>query len=150
MAIDPHKLLLVEDDPNDIELIQLALQDADFIHTLDIAWDGEAALQYLHASPTAPSPRLLPRVVLMDLKLPKLTGLEVLQAIRAHPETRYLPVVIMTSSAEAQDLAACYNLWVNSYVVKDLDSQQFQALAQQIGTYWMTANRPMDLLMTSG
>jgi two-component system response regulator len=148
MMVDPYKLLLVEDDSNDVELIQLALQDITFIRTLDVVFDGEEALQYLYGTGLPSSIRLLPRVVVMDLKLPKRSGIEVLQTIRSRPETRMLPVVILTSSAEEQDLYACYNLGVNSYVVKSLEFDRFQELARQIGQYWMSTNHPSDLLAT--
>lgn len=146
MVVDPQKLLLVEDDPNDVELIQLAIQELNFIRVFDVVSDGEQAIQYLCGSDLSPPTRDLPRLVLMDLKLPKKNGIEVLQAIRSHPRTRFLPVVIMTSSAEEQDLRACYNLGVNSYVVKALEFQQFRELAQQVGAYWMNVNRPLGYL----
>jgi CheY-like chemotaxis protein len=146
MAIDPQKLLLIDDDPNDIELIQLAIRDLSFIRTLDILSDGEQAVNYLFGTTTQPPVRELPRLVLMDLKLPKLTGVEVLREIRQNPMTRYLPVVIMTSSSEESDLRACYNLGVNSYVVKPLDFQRFQDLAKEVGSYWMTINHPLSVL----
>ncbi|HEY9888298.1 MAG TPA: response regulator [Candidatus Obscuribacterales bacterium] len=146
MIIDPQKMLLVDDDPNDIELVQLAIQDFNFIRTLDVLTDGEQVINYLLGSTTQSPVIELPRFVLMDLKLPKLTGIEVLQAIRQHPTTQYLPVVIMTSSSEERDLIACYNLGVNSYVVKPLDFRQFQEIAQQVGNYWMTINYPLSVL----
>lgn len=147
MVIDPQKMLLVDDDPNDVELIQLAIQDFAFIRTLDILTDGEQAVQYLLGTTTQSPVSELPRFVLMDLKLPKLTGIEVLRAIRQNPNTQFLPIVIMTSSSEESDLRACYNLGVNSYVVKPLDFQQFQAVAKQVGRYWMTVNYPPSVLV---
>lgn len=146
MVINPHKMLLVDDDPNDIELIQLAIQDLSYIRTLDVLTDGEQAINYLVGTATQPPVAELPRFVLMDLKLPKLTGVEVLQVIRQHPATRYLPVVIMSSSSEESDLNACYNLGVNSYVVKPLDFQHFQTIAKHVGSYWMTINHPFSVL----
>ncbi|NER78327.1 MAG: response regulator [Leptolyngbya sp. SIO1D8] len=146
MVINPQKMLLVENDPNDVELMQLALRDLSYIRTLDILNDGEQAISYLLGSETQPPVSQLPRFVLMDLQLPKLTGIEVLRAIRSHPSTQFLPVVMMTSSAEERDLGDCYNSGVNSYVVKPLDSQQFQELARLVGRYWMTMNTPLDIL----
>ncbi|MEM0979346.1 MAG: response regulator [Cyanobacteria bacterium P01_H01_bin.58] len=146
MFIDSGKMLLVDDDPNDIELLQLALRELSCIRTLDIVNDGEQVLRYLIGSETQQPTRELPRFVLMDLKLPKLTGIEVLRAIRRHPATQTLPVVIMSSSSEETDLRACYNLGVNSYVVKPLDFQQFLASVKQVGNYWMTVNSPINLL----
>jgi two-component system response regulator len=145
MMINPTKMLLVEDDPNDIELIQLAIQDLTFVRTLDVALDGEQALDYLFGTSAQSSRVELPRFVLMDIKLPKLTGVEVLRAIRENSDTRYLPVVMMTSSAEEADLSACYNLGVNSYVVKSLDFQQFQQTVRQVSRYWMTINHPFSV-----
>jgi CheY-like chemotaxis protein len=145
MVIDPQKMLLVDDDPNDIELVQLELRDLSFIRTLDILTDGEQVLTYLLGSATQAPTREFPRFVLMDLKLPKLTGVEVLKVMRQHPSTRTLPVVIMTSSFEESDLKACYNFGVNSYVVKPLDFQQFQEIAQTVGSYWMTINHPFSI-----
>jgi CheY-like chemotaxis protein len=141
VSIEPARILLVEDDPNDVELIQLAFETYNFVNQLDIVIDGEQALHYLHGqsgeSPTYP----LPRLVLLDLKLPKVDGIQVLQAIRSHPQTRELVVVVMTSSTENYDLSACYELGVNSYITKPLDFQQFIDVARQVGFYWMMLNR---------
>lgn len=152
---DTTRLLIVENDPNDLELIQLALGSCPFAKQMDIAEDGEAALQYLLGQSdlelpeleqsAASPPRPLPRLVLLDLKLPKIDGIQVLETIRQHPRTHHLVVVVLTSSAEEQDIAECYNLGVNSYVVKPLDFQQFQDVAQQVGTYWMQLNYPTEL-----
>ena len=143
MTIDPYKMLLVDDDPNDIELVQLSIQDFDFIRTLDVLTDGAQALEYLIGSQSQAPVSLLPQFVLIDLKLPKLTGIEVLRAIRQNRRTRTLPVVIMTSSSEDSDLRDCYDSGVNSYVVKPLDFHQFQELVKLVGSYWMTANSPL-------
>ncbi|MDX2100859.1 MAG: response regulator [Leptolyngbyaceae cyanobacterium bins.59] len=140
MNADSTRILLVEDDPNDVELIQLALESYNFVNHMDVVMDGEQALQYLQ-SYTGTSPSLtLPRLVLLDLKLPKIDGLEVLRAIREHPDTRELVVVVMTSSAEHRDLTACYELGVNSYIVKPLDFQQFISVTRQVGFYWIMLN----------
>lgn len=146
MTIDPRKMLLVDDDPNDIELVQLAIQDLTVIRTLDILTDGAQAVEYLLGSATQAPVATLPRFILMDLKLPKLTGVEVLRAIRQDARTQFLPVVIMTSSSEDCDLDDCYNLGVNSYVVKPLEFQRFQEFAQLVGSYWMTINLPLSIL----
>jgi two-component system response regulator len=146
MTIDPHKMLLVDDDPNDIELVQLAIEDFDLIRTLDILTDGAQALEHLIGSESNPPVELLPQFVLMDLKLPKLTGLEVLKAIRQNPRTRTLPIVIMTSSSEDSDLRDCYDSGVNSYVVKPLDFYQFQDFVKLVVSYWMTINSPFSVL----
>lgn len=136
---NPTRILLIEDDPNDVELIQLALENYNFVNQIDVVMDGEQALTYLHGTATA-SASPLPRLVLLDLKLPKVDGIQVLRAIRTHPLTRELVVVVMTSSAESQDLSACYDLGVNSYIIKPLDFQQFIEVTRQVGFYWMMLN----------
>ncbi|MGF1458922.1 MAG: response regulator [Leptolyngbyaceae cyanobacterium] len=138
-------MLLVDDDPNDIELIQLAIQGLSFINTLDVLTDGAQAIDYLVGSSERAPVTPLPQFVLMDLKLPKLTGIEVLRAIRQNAKTQFLPVVIMTSSSEDRDLQDCYNLGVNSYVVKPLEFQEFQDFAKFIGNYWMRINSPYSV-----
>jgi two-component system response regulator len=140
--IEPTRILLVEDDPNDVELIELALDSYNFVNHIDVAEDGEQALQYLLGGENYPPNHPLPRFVLLDLKLPKVSGLKVLEAIRAHPRTQNLVVVVMTSSQEDRDLNACYGLGVNSYIVKPLDFAQFIEVARQVGCYWMMLNKP--------
>ncbi len=141
MIIDPVSILLVEDDPNDVELIQLAFDEFNFGDNMKIVADGEAALRYLLGGQDTVPVAKMPRLVLLDLKLPKIGGLQVLKAIRNHQATRNLVVVVMTSSAEDQDLQACYDLGVNSYIVKPLDFQQFLEVARQVGFYWMLLNQ---------
>lgn len=142
MVIDTSRLLIIEDDPNDIELIRLALDDYPFVRQIDVAEDGEQALLYLLGQGESIPERPLPRMILLDLKLPKISGLQVLEAIRRDPRTQNLVVVVMTSSAEDQDIEACYRLGVNSYIVKPLDFEQFQQASQQVGVYWMQLNQP--------
>ena len=146
MVISPSRLLVVEDDPNDIELIRLALDSYPFVNQMDIAEDGEQALLYLLGQDDNVRPkRPLPRMVLLDLKLPKVNGIQVLETIRQHPRTQNLVVVVMTSSAESRDIEACYDLRVNSYIIKPLDFQQFQEVSQQVGVYWMQLNQTPQL-----
>lgn len=142
MVIDTSRLLLVEDDPLDVELIRLALNCYPFVNLLDVAEDGERALRYLLGEDGRASSRSLPRMVLLDLKLPKIDGIQVLETIRQHPRTQHLVVVVMTSSAENQDIQDCYRLGANSYVVKPLDARQFQEVTQKVGVYWMQVNQP--------
>ena len=142
MQIDDTRILLVEDDPYDVELIQMAFEDYNFVNQMDVVNDGEKALQYLLGRAGEPPSNPLPRLVLLDLKLPKVSGTKVLEAIRAHPRTQNLVVVVMTSSQEDKDLKACYNLRVNSYIVKPLDFAQFTEVARQMGLYWMMLNKP--------
>jgi two-component system response regulator len=142
VQIEPTRILLVEDDPNDVELIQLALNSYNFVNQIDVVEDGEKALHYLFGKKDNPSTLLaLPRLVLLDLKLPKVRGTKVLEAIRNHPRTHSLVVVVMTSSQEDRDLQECYRLGVNSYIVKPLDFQQFIDIARQLGLYWMMLNK---------
>ncbi len=145
MDVQPTKILLVEDDPNDVELIQLSLDSYNFVNQMDIVEDGEQALEYLLGRDGNPPAQPLPRLVLLDLKLPKVNGIAVLETIRQHPRTRQLVVVVMTSSAEDRDLDACYDLGVNSYIVKPLDFQQFVEVSRQVGFYWMMLNQPPRL-----
>lgn len=137
-----NRMLLVEDDPNDIELIQLALEDYHFANEMDIVEDGEQALQYLFGRGENTVRRQLPQFVLLDLKLPKINGLKVLEEIRSNPLTQKIVVVVMTSSREDRDLKACYNLGVNSYIVKPFCSEEFREIAQKVGSYWMIVNQP--------
>ena len=141
MNSEPTRILLVEDDPNDVELIKLALESYNFVNQIDVVMDGEEALTYLQGRAGESFATPLPRLVLLDLKLPKVDGIDVLRAIRNHPRTRELVVVVMTSSAESQDLNACYDLSVNSYIVKPLDFQQFIEVTRQVGFYWMMINQ---------
>ena len=137
--VEASRILLVEDDPNDVELIRLAFADYNFINQMDVVEDGEEALIYLHGTEEI-APQPLPRLVLLDLKLPKLSGIRVLEHIRNNPRTQALVVVVMTSSEEERDLEDCYDLGVNSYIVKPLDFQQFVDVSQKVGVYWMMLN----------
>jgi two-component system response regulator len=139
--MQPTQILLVEDDPNDVELIQIALDSYNFVNKINVVCDGEQALHYLFGRDGHPPTNPLPRLILLDLKLPKVDGIQVLEAIRSSPRTRNLVVVVMTSSAENSDLKACYDLGVNSYIVKPLDFQQFVQMSQQVGFYWMMLNQ---------
>ncbi|HEX5055033.1 MAG TPA: response regulator [Gammaproteobacteria bacterium] len=139
-------ILLVEDDSNDEELGRLALEANSIKCDLVIAHDGPQALDYLWARGgyAMREAGILPKVVLLDLKLPKLSGIEVLRQIRDHPRTRHLPVVIFTSSKEESDLIECYRLGANAYVQKPIDFAEFSAALQQIGIFWLIANRTLS------
>ncbi len=139
--MDSTKILLVEDDPNDVELIQLALDSYNFVNHIDVVSDGEQAIHYLLGRDGQPPTQPLPRLILLDLKLPKIDGIQVLEMIRRSDRTRNLIVVVMTSSAENRDLKTCYDLGVNSYIVKPLDFQQFVEMSRQVGLYWMMLNQ---------
>lgn len=142
MTIEPTRILLVEDDQNDVELVQLALSSYNFTNRIDVVNDGEQALEYLLGRNGQAPTHSLPRLILLDLKLPKISGIRVLETLRATPRTHSVVVVVMTSSQEDRDLITCYNLGVNSYIVKPLDFEQFTEVARQIGLYWMLLNRP--------
>lgn len=144
--MEPTQILLVEDDPNDVELIQLALDSYNFVNKIDVVSDGEQAIHYLFGRDGQPPTQSLPRLVLLDLKLPKIDGIQILEMIRRSPLTRNLVVVVMTSSAESRDLQACYDLGVNSYIVKPLDFQQFVEMTRQVGFYWMMLNNVPPLV----
>ncbi|MEA5478525.1 response regulator [Pseudanabaena galeata UHCC 0370] len=144
--MEPTQILLVEDDPNDVELIQIALDSYNFVNQINVVSDGEQAIHYLFGRDGQPPTQPLPRLVLLDLKLPKINGIQVLEMIRQSPRTRNIVVVVMTSSGENRDLKACYDLGVNSYIVKPLDFQQFVEMSQKVGFYWMMLNQipPVD------
>lgn len=136
-------ILLVEDDSNDEELGRLALEENSIKCDLVVVHDGPEALDYLWARGAYASrdAAAIPKVVLLDLKLPKLSGVHVLREIRANPRTRYLPVVVFTSSKEESDLLECYRFGANAYVQKPIDFAEFSAALQQIGIFWVIANR---------
>ncbi|NMC52116.1 MAG: response regulator [Chloroflexi bacterium] len=134
-------ILLVEDNPSDIELTKRALAKAHIINELVIAENGLEALEYLFGlEKNGEHPAPLPAIVLLDLKLPGVDGLEVLRRIRENPYTHRQPVVILTSSREEQDIAASYDLGVNSYIRKPVDFYQFAEAIQQLGLYWLILN----------
>ena len=137
-------ILLVEDNPDDEELTRLALQESKIVNTLVVARDGVEALDYLFGTGTHATrdTRHMPQVVLLDLKLPKLNGLEVLRRLRGDDRTKYLPVVVLTSSDEEKDLLDSYDLGANSYVRKPVDFSQFVESVRQLGLYWLVLNRP--------
>jgi two-component system response regulator len=134
-------VLLVEDNPDDRDLTLRAFERHNLRDAVEVAEDGEAALQYLHAPGPGGQLRPLPDVVLLDLKLPRLDGLEVLRRIRAAERTRLLPVVMLTSSAEEQDLVKSYSLGANSYVRKPVSFTEFVDAARELGVYWLLLNR---------
>ena len=140
-----HKVILLVEDNVDDELLTLrALKKNNIKNEVVVVRDGLEALEYLLGDATAgrPSRAPLPEVILLDLKLPKLDGLEVLRRLRADERTRLVPVVILTSSNEERDRMAGYNLGANSYVRKPVDFEQFIEAARQLGLYWLVLNEP--------
>lgn len=137
------RLLIVEDDPDDEALILRALKSAHVTNPIDIAHDGVEALAHIFgdAGPDAPIPPP-PVVILLDLKLPKIDGLEVLRRLKNDPRSRHIPVVILTSSDEQEDIVRSYRLGVNSYVRKPVDFGRFSTKVAQLGLYWTLINQP--------
>lgn len=137
-------ILLVEDTEDDVRLTRLALQKNNITNDLIVVGDGMAALTYLHAAaaPAENRPGVLPAVILLDLNLPKIDGIEVLRRIRADPELRRLPVVILTTSKEEQDIFNSYDRGANSYIRKPVDFEQFCTAINQLGLYWLVLNEP--------
>ena len=137
------EILLVEDDANDIELTMHVLHQEHISNRVTIARDGEEALDFLFCRNRyqhRDSARA-PKLVLLDLKLPKVGGMEVLHQIRCHPTTKNLPVVVLTSSREEEDLVRSYQLGVNSYIQKPVDFEEFSAVIKELGYYWLVVNR---------
>jgi len=132
---DAVDILLVEDNPNDAELTQRALKKTDLAARVQIARDGAEALEYLFSS------RPKPRVIFLDLKLPKIDGVEVLRRVRGEENTRSIPVVVLTSSQEERDITECYKLGVNSYVVKPVEFDKFYRAVSDLATYWLILNK---------
>jgi CheY-like chemotaxis protein len=137
-------IMLVEDNVDDIELTLRALSKANILNEVIVAQDGEEAIDFLLGSGKAIGKYKaeLPVVILLDLKLPKIDGLEVLTRLRANEKTRYVPVVILTTSKEDQDLLNGYRLGANSYIRKPVDFQQFTEAIKQLGLYWLVLNEP--------
>lgn len=137
------EILLVEDNPEDLELAQRALRKANLTNRIHIARDGAEALEFIfcegpHAGRSIEDS---PKVVLLDLKLPKVDGLEVLRRLKSDPRTRSIPVVVLTSSKEQSDLVESYHLGVNSYIVKPVNFEGFVSAVQQLGMYWLLLNQ---------
>ena len=136
------EILLVEDNPHDLQLTLRALRRANLANAIHVARDGEEALEFLFppgsTAADAPDPTL--RVILLDLKLPKVDGLEVLARIKGDARTRRIPVVMLTSSKEQNDVLESYDLGVNSYIVKPVNFERFAEAIQQLGLYWLLTN----------
>jgi two-component system response regulator len=137
-------ILLVEDNPDDEALTLRGFRKANIANEIAVVRDGAEALDYLFATGAHADrdPAALPSVVLLDLKLPKVDGLEVLRRLREHPRTHTIPVVILTSSKEEQDLVRSYALGANSYVRKPVDFSEFAAAVRTLGMYWLLLNEP--------
>jgi two-component system, response regulator len=152
MTPQVYEILLVDDDPADAELTVHALRKERLANHIEVARDGAEALDFLfcrgaYSSRSFTNP---PRVVLLDLKLPKISGHEVLRAIKEDERTRAIPVVVLTSSNQERDLVECYRLRVNSYIQKPVDLQKFQEVARHFGMYWLVVNHVPPLAAFSG
>ena len=138
------ELLLVEDNPQDLELALRALTKAKFANHIHVARDGVEALEFVfcegpHAGRSIAD---VPKVILLDLKLPKIDGLEVLKRIKTDPRTKAIPVVVLTSSKEQRDVVESYHLGVNSYIVKPVNFESFAEAVRNLGLYWLLLNHP--------
>ena len=140
---DAVDILLVEDNPNDVELTMRALKKAKLANPIFVVSDGAEALDFLFRTGAyAGRPPHTPKVVLLDLKLPKVDGIEVLRRIKGDERTRVIPVVVLTSSREESDVVESYKLGVNSYIVKPLDFEKFVAAVEHVAVYWLLLNEP--------
>jgi len=142
------RILIVDDSPDDVTLTLRALRKNNITNAVDIAADGEEALRRLFPpdEPGAGQPGALPALILLDLNMPKVNGLEVLRTIRSHPRTRYLPVVVLTTSTEERDIVNTYDLGANSFVRKPVAFDEFLEAVRLLGMYWLLVNRPAGRL----
>jgi len=141
------EVLMVEDSEEDLQLAVRAFKKANLLNRVHVARDGAEALDYIFCQNSHATRRIedTPRVILLDLKLPKVGGLEVLQRIKSDPRTKLIPVVVLTSSKEHRDLLASYELGANSYIVKPVAFDGFAKAMQELGMYWMLLNNPPKL-----
>lgn len=142
MKLENVKILLVEDNPDDVELTLRAFKKNNLANEIVVARDGEEALEILFGSQEDVLKQNRPDLILLDLKLPKVNGLEVLQQIKGHSQTKLIPIVILTSSREEDDLIKSYQLGVNSYIRKPVDFDKFTEVVMQLGLYWLLLNEP--------
>jgi two-component system response regulator len=144
--IDHADILLVEDNPNDIKLTLHAFQTANLANPVTIARDGVEALDFVFCTGPYAGRRIedAPKVILLDLKLPRIDGHEVLKRIKADPRTATIPVVILTTSREERDVLQSYELGGNSYIIKPVDFEQFTQAVREIGKYWLVLNHQQD------
>ena len=141
------EILIVEDTPEDLELALRALRKANLTNRIQIARDGAEAMEFIFAEGKHSGRKIEdgPKVVLLDLKLPKIDGMEVLRRIKSDPRTKTIPVVVLTSSKEQKDVVESYQLGVNSYIVKPVNFERFAAAVQDLGMYWLLLNQPPKL-----
>ncbi len=144
MTENAIEILLVEDNPDDVELTLHALKEQNITNHIEVVRDGAEALDFIFCTGQYEhrSMENTPKLVLLDLKLPRVDGLEVLEKIKSDPRTKAIPVVILTSSREERDIVESYKLGVNSYITKPVDFEQFSESVRQLGLYWLLLNEP--------
>jgi two-component system, response regulator len=142
--MDELEILLVEDNPADAELTLRALKKNNIANNITVVGDGEAALNLIFAKGEYENRvnENFPKLILLDLKLPKISGLEVLAALKGNPKTRVIPIVVLTSSKEEKDIIESYKLGVNSYIVKPVDFDKFFESVKELGMFWLVMNQP--------
>jgi two-component system response regulator len=138
------EILVVEDNPHDVKLALHAFRSYNLANRVHVVRDGAEALEFIFGTDRYAGRESIPKVILLDLKLPLVDGIEVLRRIKGDPRTRQIPVVVLTSSREEPDIQACYDLGVNSYIVKPVDFDQFATAVRDIGFYWLLLNQPPD------
>lgn len=144
MRTDSVEIILVEDNPYDVEMTMTALKKNNLANNVRVLQDGAEAVDYIFCSGQYAEKQFsqCPKVILLDLKLPKIDGIEVLRRIREDERTRLVPVVVLTSSNEDRDRLETYKLGINSYIVKPVDFDQFIKAVEEIGLYWLLLNKP--------
>jgi CheY-like chemotaxis protein len=142
MSAERMAILLVEDNPEDVELTLRAFRKRKLTNPIHVARDGEEALDYVHRRGAFAADAPIPGVILLDIRLPRVDGTEVLRQIRAHPVYRTVPVVMLTTSQEDTDVQRCYDLGANSYIIKPVDFDKFLAVVERIDLYWILTNIP--------
>lgn len=145
MRLEDIKILLIEDNPDDVELTLMAFKKHNLANHITVARDGEEGLDIIFQHRKEKVKGLIPDLILLDLKLPKVDGMEVLKQIKENSETRVIPVIILTSSKEENDLAESYQIGANSYIRKPVNFEKFTEVVMQLGLYWMLINEPPPL-----
>ena len=148
MNAEVKRILIVDDSPKDVELAIAALSEKNLANEVDVAEDGEEALDYLYKRGKFNGRKSVnPAVIIMDIKMPKVNGIEVLKHIRSNPEFKLIPVIMLTSSGEEKDLVESYKLGANAYVVKPVDITQFMEAIKVLGQFWAVINQPPPIII---
>lgn len=149
MNTDPKRILIVDDSLKDVELAKAALADNKLLTEVVVAEDGVEAMDYLHKRGMFAHEIGNPDFIMLDIKMPKMNGIEVLKLIRSEPQLMYIPIIMVTSSREERDVVECYKWGANSYIVKPVDIGQFMNTIQILGQYWATINQPPPIFTKS-